>query len=71
MDVPIYGRISALRLFTVAGEETERLFLLTEKYRFAVLKFDPATGMQGATSWRGAVMQGWCVRVCTRPPVWD
>uniref|UniRef100_A0A1D1ZT42 DNA damage-binding protein 1 n=1 Tax=Auxenochlorella protothecoides TaxID=3075 RepID=A0A1D1ZT42_AUXPR len=44
MDVPIYGRISALRLFAVAGEETERLFLLTEKNRFAILKCDPATG---------------------------
>lgn len=43
-DVPIYGRVSNMGLFSVEGEATQRLFLLTEKYQFAVLKFDPDQG---------------------------
>ena len=43
-DVPIYGRVSNMGLFSVKGEATQRLFLLTEKYQFAVLKFDPEQG---------------------------
>ncbi|KAK9843115.1 hypothetical protein WJX74_007214 [Apatococcus lobatus] len=43
-DVPIYGRVSVLQLFNTANGTKDRLFLLTERYRFCVLDFDIARG---------------------------
>ncbi|MEW5313036.1 MAG: hypothetical protein WDW38_004630 [Sanguina aurantia] len=44
MEVPIYGRITALELFRPKSEPKDLLFVLLEKYRFAVLRFDSDTG---------------------------
>ena len=55
VDVPIYGRISVLRLYRPPGEEKDLLFLLTERYKFAVLQYDEDSGeaVQGGEG-RGA-----------------
>jgi len=39
LDVPIYGRISALKLFKPASRSKSLLFLLTERYKFCVLEY--------------------------------
>eukprot|EP01132_Coremiostelium_polycephalum_P003348 gene3348-4197_t len=39
-DINIYGRIATLKLFRVAGEKQDFLFISTERYRFCVLAFD-------------------------------
>jgi DNA damage-binding protein 1 len=44
LDVPIYGRISALKLLRPPGEATDLLFLLTERCKFALLQYDAAAG---------------------------
>lgn len=44
VDVPIYGRISVLRLFRPPGQAKDLLFLLTEKCQFCVLGYDEAKG---------------------------
>ena len=44
VDVPIFGRISVLKLFRPRGERKDLLFLLTERYKFCVLEFDEASG---------------------------
>ncbi|KAI8467206.1 MAG: mono-functional DNA-alkylating methyl methanesulfonate N-term-domain-containing protein [Monoraphidium minutum] len=44
LDIPVYGRISALRLFKPQAAARELLFVLTEHCRFFVLQYDPATG---------------------------
>ncbi|KAG7666932.1 hypothetical protein KSW81_000683 [Nannochloris sp. 'desiccata'] len=42
LDVPIFGRISVVKLFRPRGERKDLLFLLTERYRFCVLEFNEA-----------------------------
>jgi DNA damage-binding protein 1 len=44
LDVPIFGRISVLKLFRPRGEATDLIFLLTERYKFCVLQYDAASG---------------------------
>ena len=44
VDVPIFGRISVLKLFRPRGERKDLLFLLTERYKFCVLEYDETTG---------------------------
>jgi hypothetical protein len=44
LDVPIYGRISVLKVFRPKGANLDLLFLLTERYKFCVLSYDNATG---------------------------
>lgn len=44
LDVPIYGRISVLKVFRPKGAKLDLLFLLTERYKFCVLSYDNATG---------------------------
>ena len=44
VDVPIFGRISVLKLFRPRGDRKDLLFLLTERYKFCVLEFDEASG---------------------------
>ena len=39
MDVPIYGRISVLKLFKPRNRSKSLLFLLTERYKFCVLEY--------------------------------
>lgn len=58
VDVPIFGRISVLKLFRPREERKDLLFLLTERYKFCVLEFDETTGGQGGDSGRGAAAQG-------------
>ncbi len=48
MDVPIFGRISVLKLFRPREERKDLLFLLTERYKFCVLEFDETKGGQGS-----------------------
>jgi DNA damage-binding protein 1 len=45
LDVPIFGRISVVKLFRPQGERKDLLFLLTERYKFCVLEYDEANGM--------------------------
>lgn len=40
VDVPIYGRISALELFRPPKSNQDWLFILIEKYKFCILSFD-------------------------------
>ncbi len=40
LDVPIFGRISVVKLFRPKGERKDLLFLLTERYKFCVLEYD-------------------------------
>jgi DNA damage-binding protein 1 len=40
LDVPIYGRISALKLFKPKTKSQSMLFLLTERYKFCVLEYN-------------------------------
>lgn len=47
MDVPIFGRISVLKLFRPREERKDLLFLLTERYKFCVLEFDETKGGSG------------------------
>ena len=44
VDVPIFGRISVLKLFRPRGERKDLLFILTERYKFCVLEYNEATG---------------------------
>ena len=39
LDVPIYGRVSALKLFKPPSKSQSLLFLLTERYKFCVLGY--------------------------------
>lgn len=43
-DVPIFGRISALRLFRPTDERKDLLFLLTESNKFCILSYDESSG---------------------------
>ena len=44
LDVSIYGRISQMSLFRPQrGAKQDRLFLLTERYRFCILEYNPQT----------------------------
>ncbi|GAX83262.1 hypothetical protein CEUSTIGMA_g10688.t1 [Chlamydomonas eustigma] len=43
MELPIYGRISAVELFRPKGKYQDNLFILVEKYKVCVLEFDPHT----------------------------
>lgn len=45
--MPIFGRISVLKLFRPQGCDKDLLFLLTERYKFCVLEYDEATGKGG------------------------
>lgn len=67
LDVPIYGRIVALRLLPVEGESTDRLFFLTSKGKFAVLKFDAASGSARACVCVRPRECGRCAAVWPRP----
>uniref|UniRef100_A0A061SBD9 DNA damage-binding protein 1 n=1 Tax=Tetraselmis sp. GSL018 TaxID=582737 RepID=A0A061SBD9_9CHLO len=44
LDVPIYGRISAMQLLRPKGEAKDLLFLLTERYKFCMLGYSEETG---------------------------
>eukprot|EP00958_Prasinococcus_capsulatus_P013243 scaffold1343_cov369-Prasinococcus_capsulatus_cf.AAC.10 len=44
LDVPVYGRISALEFFRPPGEAQDLLYLLTERYHFCVLTYDAVAG---------------------------
>lgn len=44
LDVPIWGRVAALKLFRPAGQPKDLLFILTEKYKFCVLEYNEETG---------------------------
>ena len=39
IDIPVYGRISVLKLFRPKNLEKDVLFVLTERYRFCVLEY--------------------------------
>ncbi|KAK5580443.1 hypothetical protein RB653_000460 [Dictyostelium firmibasis] len=39
-DVNIYGRISVLKLFSVAGSKQDYLFISTESFKFCILAYD-------------------------------
>jgi DNA damage-binding protein 1 len=39
-DVPIYGRVATLFLWRPAGEQTDLIFLTTERFQFCVLAFE-------------------------------
>lgn len=39
IDIPVYGRISVLKLFRPKSLEKDVLFVLTERYRFCVLEY--------------------------------
>ena len=41
LDVPIYGRISALKLFKPSTKSQSMLFIMTERYKFCVLEYTP------------------------------
>ncbi|EFA82352.1 UV-damaged DNA binding protein1 [Heterostelium album PN500] len=40
LDVNIYGRISDMRILTATGDKQDRLFILTEKYKYCILAFN-------------------------------
>ena len=42
--MPIFGRISVLKLFRPRGAPKDLLFLLTERHKFCVLEYDEASG---------------------------
>lgn len=44
IDVPIFGRISVLKLFRPQNSTKDLLFLLTERYKFCVLEYDESSG---------------------------
>ncbi|CAM9422865.1 unnamed protein product, partial [Hapterophycus canaliculatus] len=41
LDVPLYGAIATMEAYRVADETSDRLFVLTERYQFCVLQYDP------------------------------
>eukprot|EP00493_Phyllostaurus_siculus_P021220 UN21546 len=44
LDVKIYGRIATMQLFRPPNEKQDFLFLLTERYRVAILAYKQDTG---------------------------
>eukprot|EP00111_Clytia_hemisphaerica_P011207 TCONS_00032834-protein len=44
LDLSVYGRISALQLFRPVNEKQDYLFILTEKFRIAILYYKSDTG---------------------------
>lgn len=44
LDVPIYGHVSALQSFRPRDQPTDLLFVLTEKYKFFIIKYNAAKG---------------------------
>lgn len=43
LDVPIFGRITALKLLRQQGQK-DLLFVLTQRYKFCVLEYDTESG---------------------------
>ena len=44
LDIKIYGRIATMQLFRPPNEKQDLLFLLTERYRIAILAYKQETG---------------------------
>lgn len=44
LDIPVYGRITVMRLYRPQASQTHLLFVMTEQCRFFVLAYDAATG---------------------------
>ena len=44
LEFGVYGRVAVMQLFRPPREPRDLLFVLTERYAFVVLAYDPATG---------------------------
>lgn len=42
LDVPLYGAIATMDAYHLPEENSDRLFILTERYQFCVLQYDGA-----------------------------
>lgn len=42
LDVPLYGSIATMEAYHLPEENSDRLFILTERYQFCVLQYDGA-----------------------------
>eukprot|EP00300_Choanocystis_sp_HF-7_P006534 c14763_g1_i1.p1 GENE.c14763_g1_i1~~c14763_g1_i1.p1 ORF type:complete len:1112 (+),score=311.81 c14763_g1_i1:32-3367(+) len=56
LEVPIYGRISAMKLFRLPGEQQDMLLVLTEKLNTLILSYNTARG-EIVTRARGSVQE--------------
>lgn len=54
LDVPLYGSIATMETYRLSEENTDRLFILTERYQFCVLQYNAAHQVGNLTQHAGS-----------------